>query len=331
MVVDSGVHLDRTARIAGDCSGRNQRLSGAAVRVASSIAGQWVATVLAVASSGVGIAGVALFWATGDSQPIAVPWHLPGAEFSVAVDGLSAIFLLPVFLISLLGSIYGLGYWKQTEHPQNGRKLRLFYGLLAAGMATWLSPATAFCSCSAGRSWRCRRSSWSRPRTTRRKFARRVGSTWWRRTWRRCVCLPSVCVVAMPPADHSRSCLCRTAASVRRHGQRHLSAGLGRIRPQGRHHAAARLAAERSHGRAQPRVGHHVGRHHQDGNLRTVSDHVAAADAAARLGRRRARRSGPSRESSESRLQSASTTSSGCWLTTASRISASSCWVLAWH
>ena len=64
-----------------------------------------------------------------------LPWSLPGAEFSVAVDGLSAIFLLPIFLISLLGSVYGLGYWKQTEHPQNGRKLRLFYGTLTAGMA----------------------------------------------------------------------------------------------------------------------------------------------------------------------------------------------------
>src|SRR5262249_9358993 len=49
--------------------------------------------------------------------------------------GLSAIFLVPVFLISLLGNVYGLDYWKQTAHPENGRKLRLFYGLLTAGMA----------------------------------------------------------------------------------------------------------------------------------------------------------------------------------------------------
>src|SRR5438876_198084 len=57
------------------------------------------------------------------------------AELSMAVDGLSAIFLLPIFLISILGNLYGLGYWTQTEHPQNGRKLRLFYGTLTAGMA----------------------------------------------------------------------------------------------------------------------------------------------------------------------------------------------------
>jgi hydrogenase-4 component B len=38
-------------------------------------------------------------------------------------------------LIFMLGSIYGLDYWKQTEHAGNGRKLRLFYGTMAAGMA----------------------------------------------------------------------------------------------------------------------------------------------------------------------------------------------------
>ena len=104
----------------------------------TSLVGQWVAVALALASSGLGIAGVAHLWTTGESQPIALAWNLPGAEFSVAVDGLSAIFLVPVFLISLLGGIYGLGYWKQTLHPLDGRKLRLFYGLLTASMATLL-------------------------------------------------------------------------------------------------------------------------------------------------------------------------------------------------
>jgi hydrogenase-4 component B len=34
-----------------------------------------------------------------------------------------------------LGSIYSLGYWPQRQYPHNGRKLRLFWGLLTAGMA----------------------------------------------------------------------------------------------------------------------------------------------------------------------------------------------------
>lgn len=101
----------------------------------TSTQGQWLTTALAVLASFVGLSGVGVFWATGNSQPIVRPWAIPGAEFHVAMDGLSALFLVPIWLVSLLGSVYGLSYWKQTEHPQNGRKLRLFYGLLPAGMA----------------------------------------------------------------------------------------------------------------------------------------------------------------------------------------------------
>jgi hydrogenase-4 component B len=60
------------------------------------------------------------------------------------MDGLSALFLVPVFLVTLLGSVYGLGYWRQIEHPTNGRKLGLFYGLLAAGMAVLLVATDGF-------------------------------------------------------------------------------------------------------------------------------------------------------------------------------------------
>jgi hydrogenase-4 component B len=101
-----------------------------------SMGGQWLSTALAVLASGFGLAGIAVFWFTGDSEPIVYAWPLfAGVPFSVGVDGLSAFFLLPVFLVSLLGNVYGLGYWRQTEHPENGRKLRLFYGTLTAGMA----------------------------------------------------------------------------------------------------------------------------------------------------------------------------------------------------
>jgi hydrogenase-4 component B len=98
-------------------------------------AGQWAATLLAVLAAGLGLWGVGAFWAAGESDPIVLPWSIPGGEFRVAVDGLSAIFLVPIFLIPTLGSVYGLGYWKQTDHPEDGRKLRFFYGLLTAAMA----------------------------------------------------------------------------------------------------------------------------------------------------------------------------------------------------
>jgi hydrogenase-4 component B len=97
--------------------------------------GQWVAALLAVVGSLFGLAGVGQYWATGTSRLISHEWALPGAQFRVQMDGLSALFLVPIFLIPLLGTIYGLGYWKQSEHPRNGRKLRFFYGTMTAGMA----------------------------------------------------------------------------------------------------------------------------------------------------------------------------------------------------
>jgi hydrogenase-4 component B len=100
----------------------------------SSMSGQWIATLLATLGSGLCLASVGVFWATGESQPVVLPWSLLGAKLSVAIDGLSAFFLVPVSLIALLGNVYGLGYWRQTEHPENGGKLRLFYGAATAGM-----------------------------------------------------------------------------------------------------------------------------------------------------------------------------------------------------
>jgi hydrogenase-4 component B len=102
----------------------------------TSAAGQWLTTGVAVAGAAVGLTGVGVFWASAGGERIQLPWPMvPGAEFDVAVDGLSALFLVPIFLVSLLGGVYGLSYWKRTDHADNGRKLRLFYGVLTAGMA----------------------------------------------------------------------------------------------------------------------------------------------------------------------------------------------------
>jgi hydrogenase-4 component B len=96
--------------------------------------GQLAAAILAVAGSALGLAGVALFLIDGGAAAVSVPWSIPDASLSIALDGLGSLFLVPVFLVSGLGAIYGLGYWRQSENPANGRKLRVFYGLLTGGM-----------------------------------------------------------------------------------------------------------------------------------------------------------------------------------------------------
>jgi hydrogenase-4 component B len=87
-------------------------------------AGQRSAVRLAVLGSALGIGGaVAALWT-------------PTASLSfMRLDALAAIFLIPIFWVSALGSIYGLQYWAQAEHPGNGRTLRVFYGLVTAGLA----------------------------------------------------------------------------------------------------------------------------------------------------------------------------------------------------
>lgn len=86
--------------------------------------GQAIATRLAILGSFCGLAG--------SLGSLAVP-AAPGSV--MRIDGLAVFFLVPVFLVPALGQIYGLEYWAQLEHQRNGRKLRLFYGLVTAALA----------------------------------------------------------------------------------------------------------------------------------------------------------------------------------------------------
>jgi hydrogenase-4 component B len=102
---------------------------------ARSAAGQRVATALMALGSLLGLAAVAACFCAAQTPSLDLPWGFPHSRFAVAVDPVSALFLLPVFIVPALGSVYGLGYWKQAEHPANGRRLGLAYGLLAGAMA----------------------------------------------------------------------------------------------------------------------------------------------------------------------------------------------------
>ncbi|HSP96706.1 MAG TPA: proton-conducting transporter membrane subunit [Candidatus Dormibacteraeota bacterium] len=90
-----------------------------------------VAVMCGAAVAGLVGAGAGL---RGGQTPVSdFPWPAAGDSL-VGLDALSAFFLVPVFLMAGLGAIYGLGYWPQERHPGNGRQLRLFWGLMVAGM-----------------------------------------------------------------------------------------------------------------------------------------------------------------------------------------------------
>ena len=71
----------------------------------------------------------------GAAASLEAGWPVPGGAFAIRVDALSTVFLAPIFLLSLLGSIYGLQYWSHADHPRSGPALRLFWGGLTAALA----------------------------------------------------------------------------------------------------------------------------------------------------------------------------------------------------
>lgn len=103
----------------------------------SSAAGQRIALVFSLCGSLLGLSGAVLGLLGYGASRVVLPWTLLGEPILVACDGLSAFFLVPVFLMGGLGSLYGVGYWPQAAHPANGRLLRLFWGFVILGMS-WL-------------------------------------------------------------------------------------------------------------------------------------------------------------------------------------------------
>ncbi len=101
--------------------------------------GQLVATLLAVFGGVLGLLGTGLVLVRGVGKAVVLNWPIPDSSLALNVDALSAFFLIPVFLVSGLGSIYGMSYWKAANHPSNGQKLRFFYGLLPASMTLLLA------------------------------------------------------------------------------------------------------------------------------------------------------------------------------------------------
>lgn len=97
-------------------------------------AGQRAATALVSLASILGLSAVAAFFVTGGRSGGA-PAGLETLGAFIGLDALSAFFLVPIFLVGGLGSVYGLGYWPASEHPDNARKVQVFWGTLVAGMA----------------------------------------------------------------------------------------------------------------------------------------------------------------------------------------------------
>ena len=101
--------------------------------------GELLACVLTLAGSISGLIAVVLALTSDNAMRLDIPWSMPGGVLALRLDALSSVFLLPLFLVVSTGAVYGLGYWSQREKPANGRKLRLFYGLISGAMILLLT------------------------------------------------------------------------------------------------------------------------------------------------------------------------------------------------
>ncbi len=104
---------------------------------------QRIATGLHVLGCTIGT-GAAAWALASESVTARFAWTLPGGSVTFSLDRLSGFFLVPVFVVSGLGSIYGEGYWAESRHPGNGRKLRVFYGLVTGSLALVMAAGDAW-------------------------------------------------------------------------------------------------------------------------------------------------------------------------------------------
>ena len=81
-----------------------------------------------------GLAAIGAALAGGQAPEWDQAWALPWGHLLFRLDGLAVVFLIPAFLLSGLGTLYGLGYFPH-HHAAAGR-VRLLYGILGASIAT---------------------------------------------------------------------------------------------------------------------------------------------------------------------------------------------------
>ena len=95
---------------------------------------QVLSSLILVTANCIGMFAVHRWWVDGPIEPLLFPSPIAGVSVGIAIDGISAFFLLPILLVTALASIYGLQYWKQSDHEDNGRRVSLFLGLMTGAI-----------------------------------------------------------------------------------------------------------------------------------------------------------------------------------------------------
>lgn len=70
----------------------------------------------------------------GSSASLQVPWEVPYGSFSIALDPLSALFLLPIFVLAAVAALYGSEYLQGYRETKSLGASWFFFNLLIASL-----------------------------------------------------------------------------------------------------------------------------------------------------------------------------------------------------
>src|SRR5512135_755819 len=82
--------------------------------------------------------------AGGEAQQFQLSWPSTGIEFALALDGLAAFFLLPLFLLVFFCSLYAFRYLEPAPRGFQAGRHWFFFNILAGSMALVVAAANSF-------------------------------------------------------------------------------------------------------------------------------------------------------------------------------------------
>jgi hydrogenase-4 component B len=88
----------------------------------------------AVAGSALALVTAVLVLVSGREVTWQMPWEMPLGSFTLAVDPLTAVFLLPIAVVVACAAVYGLQYLRAAGSPARIGRSWFFFNLLAASM-----------------------------------------------------------------------------------------------------------------------------------------------------------------------------------------------------
>ncbi|HEY3488890.1 MAG TPA: proton-conducting transporter membrane subunit [Candidatus Deferrimicrobiaceae bacterium] len=111
-----------------------------AFRMTSPRTGQKVAAFMMGAAAAIGAGGSVSALLLRRTETFEFSWTLPFGPCEFGVDPLSALFLLPIFIVPACCAFYALDYRPADAYPRSAAKLTFFFGLLTSAMA-WVAMA----------------------------------------------------------------------------------------------------------------------------------------------------------------------------------------------